>query len=85
MLFNSSEIVENPKIEESQEAQTEVKPVPEVNTSGYAMTDNSAYRVAGTQSSASVHAEEKMSDNGGNAAVNFDITTNTAYSSTSYN
>ena len=49
------------------------------------MTDNSAYRVAGTQSSASVHAEEKMSDNGGNAMVNFDMSSNTAYSSTSYN
>ena len=85
MLFNFSEIVENPEIEESQEAETKVKPVSEANTSGYAMTDNSAYRVAGTQSSASVHAEEKTSDSGGNAAVNFDITTNTACFSTSYN
>ena len=85
MFFNSSEIVENPEIEESQEAETEVKPASEANTSGYAMTDNSAYRVAGTQSSASVHAEEKTSDNGGNATMNFDITINTAYSSTSYN
>ena len=50
------------------------------------MTDNSAYRVASTQSSGAP-AEVKTSDNlggGADAAVNFDMTSNTAYSSTSY-
>ena len=50
------------------------------------MTDNSAYRVAGTQNSGGARpTEEKRSENGGDATVNFDMTSNTAYSSTSYN
>ena len=73
------------------------------------MTENSAYRAAGTQSSSNDNAgapptedkpvseasssvgtatvKEKGSDTdgGGGATVNFDMTSNTAYSATSYN
>ena len=69
------------------------------------MTDNSAYRATGTQSSnvcagapstedkpASAAADSGTakerrsgSDGGGDAAANFDMTSNTAYSTTSYN
>ena len=57
------------------------------------MTDNSAYGAAGTsQSNAGghdqPHAEEDKRSNtgeGGDATVNIDMTSNTAYSSTSFN
>ena len=75
------------------------------------MTENSAYRAAGTQSStngsaaagapptedkpvseasssvgtATVKEKESDTDGGGDATVNFDMTSNTAYSTTSYN
>ena len=77
-----SEIIENPGPEVPHEV--EDKPTSEATTtSGYDMTDNSAYR-AGTQSSG-VPAEVKTSVDGGDAVVNFDMTSNTVYSSTSYN
>ena len=47
-----SEIVENPETGEPHKAEVnEDKPASEAANSGYDMTDNSAYRVAGTQSS----------------------------------
>ena len=82
-----SEIVENPETGEPNEAEAdEDKPASEAAKSGYDMTDNSAYRVAGTQSSGGAQpTEEKRSGNCGDATVNFDMISNTAYSTTSYN
>ena len=84
-----SEIVENTETGEPNEAETdEDKPASEAANSGYDMTDNSAYRVAGTQSSGGAQPTEEnrsRSGNCGDATVNFDMTSNTAYSTTSYN
>ena len=80
-MFCFSEIVENPEeyYDDTVASGTNI---------GYAMTDNSAYRV-GTQSDAqtaqsaqTAHTEEKRSDTGGgDATLNFDMTSNTAYTS----
>ena len=71
----------------------EVRPTFGPATSGgYDMTDNSAYRAASTQSSDRAHdqpsaEEDKRSDTGrgGDATMNFDMTSNTAYSSSRFN
>ena len=72
----------------------EDRPTPGTGGSGgYDMTDNSAYGAAGTsQSNAGghdqPHAEEDNRSNtreGGGATVNFDMTSNTVYSSTRFN
>ena len=79
-------MVENPETGEPHKAEAnEDKSASEAANSGYDMTDNSAYRVASMQSSGAQPAEEKRSENGGDATVNFDMTSNTAYSTTSYN
>ena len=57
------------------------------------MTDNSAYRAASTQSSGRANdqpsAEEDKgsvdTEGGGDVTMNFDMTSNTAYSSTRFN
>lgn len=130
-MINFSEIIDNPETGESSETKAnEDKPTAEDVNSGYDMTDNSAYRAAGTQNSvgAQPSAEDRptsgpatsggydMTDNsayraastqssgrandqpsaeedkrsadtegGGDATVNFDMTSNTAYSSTRFN
>ena len=130
-MINFSEIIDNPETGESSETKAnEDKPTAEDINSGYDMTDNSAYRAAGTQSSVgaqpsaedrptsgpatsggydmtgnsayraagiqcsggahdqpSVAGEDKRSDTGrgGDATVNFDMTNNTAYSSSTFN
>lgn len=91
-FFFNSEVVENPEIREpngAEEAKDYLQPVSEAAkvTDGYDMTDNSAYRSNISGSSRPTGAEEETADNGGSgdATVNFDMTGNTAYSSTSFN